>query len=218
MLFATRHLGERGGLDGRAYGDDLLGVHSVERGRPEELLDAAPHEWNARRASHQDDLVERRNRQPRHGESLLADRERALDERRRQHLELVASHPEVEIEMGPSGAERDLAHFDPGALARRQLDLHAPSAAARRRSKAWASERGSDLGRAGRPRPCARRWPRRDRRRRGSCRRPLRAPRTRSPTGRGGCSRTCLRRSRRPRCALWSTARARKPERPPWVR
>ena len=56
---AARDLGERRGLDGGADGDDLVGVDAVERRRAEELLDAAPHERDARRAADEDDLVER---------------------------------------------------------------------------------------------------------------------------------------------------------------
>ena len=57
---APRDLRERRGLDGGADGDDLVRVHAIERRRAEELLDAAAHERDARRAAHEDDLVERR--------------------------------------------------------------------------------------------------------------------------------------------------------------
>ena len=51
-------------------------------------------------------------------ERLLADGERALDERRREHLELVARHPEVEVEVRAADAEGDLAQLDLRALVR----------------------------------------------------------------------------------------------------
>ena len=65
---------------------------------------------------------------PAHGQArdrqrLLAHGEGALDERRREHLELVARHPEVEVEVRAADAERDLAQLGVRAVARRQLDL-----------------------------------------------------------------------------------------------
>ncbi len=115
------YLGQRGGLDGGADGDHLVGVDAIERWRPEELLDAPPYEGDACRSADENDLVEGAHRKPRDRERLLADGERSLDERHCEHLELVPGHPEIEIEMGASDPECDLAQLRMGALARREV-------------------------------------------------------------------------------------------------
>ena len=81
---AARDLRQRSRLDGRADRDDLVGVDAVEGRGAEELLDPAPHQRDARRPADQDDLVELAHRQLRDRQRLLADGERALDERGRR--------------------------------------------------------------------------------------------------------------------------------------
>ncbi len=186
--------------------------------RAEELLDAAPHEGDARRPADEDDLVELAHRELRDRERLLADGERALDERRREHVELVARHPEVEVEVRPAGAERDLAqlHLRAAGSTRGRSSRSRPRRAGARTP---ADRCGGRTGAcAGTPRPFARRSRRRDRRRRGSCRPPLPAPRRRCPRDRAACSRRCRPRSRRRRFAPWPSARARTPAPPRWAR
>ena len=154
---------------------------AIEGRRAEELLDPAAHEGDARRAADQDHLVELAHREPRHRERLLAHGEGALDQRRREHLELVARHPEVEVEVRSADAEGDLAELD--LRARRSPTARSSRPRPPRGGARTLADRSADRtgACAGRPRPFARRWPCRDRRRRGSCRRPWRAPRRRCP-------------------------------------
>ena len=81
---------ERGALERRAGGDDLVRVHALVRLLAEELLHRLLHRGHARHAADEDDVVDVVRRELRVVERLLAGLERPLDEVAREQLELRA--------------------------------------------------------------------------------------------------------------------------------
>ena len=162
--------------------------------RPNSSSTLPAHERNARRAADQDDLVDLRRLEAGVGQRLPARRQRALDDRRDQRLELGAGEASCrsasvssrsrEIDLGLDGGLADLLDRPPRSGCRTP-DAE-PDDRRTRTSSSVRRARGRSAG-------C------RCRRRRGACRRWWRAPGRRRPRRAGSRCRTCRRRGRRPR-------------------
>ena len=111
-------------LDGRSESDDLVGVDPHDGRSAEELLDLARDHRHARRATDQDDAIEIARRDAGRIERLLADAERALDERQRRPLELRARHAEGPGNSRAAIAGHQVVHAEGVLVARRKLVLH----------------------------------------------------------------------------------------------
>ena len=113
---------EDAGLDGRADGDDLVGVDAAVRLLADQVLDLLLHGGHARHAADQDHLVDVGRLEAGVRQRLLGRADRALDQVMRQLGQLRPAERGVEV-LGPVRVGGDERQVDVGRLRRRELDL-----------------------------------------------------------------------------------------------